>query len=74
MYVVGSIAAPGGWDASKAVWLLSSGYHEHFAPGLDDCWNVADADATDATFNEIIPRSTSFEYKDVKKDGSDNVT
>ncbi|MFE8943565.1 carbohydrate-binding module family 20 domain-containing protein [Streptomyces sp. NPDC007856] len=86
------------------------------ALSLNNSWNVADADATDVTFNEnattgwgtnvyvvgsvpslgswntsdavplssasypkwsrlvIVPKSTAFEYKYLKKDGSGNVT
>ncbi|MGW1804073.1 carbohydrate-binding module family 20 domain-containing protein [Streptomyces sp. NPDC002078] len=86
------------------------------ALSLNNSWNVADADATDVTFNEnattdwgtnvyivgsipslgswntsdavplssasypnwsrlvIVPKSTTFEYKYLKKDGSGNVT
>ncbi|EST23659.1 carbohydrate-binding module family 20 domain-containing protein [Streptomyces roseochromogenus] len=155
VYVVGSIAALGGWDTSKAIQLSSSGYpiwsgevsvpvNTSFtykfvkkdssgnvtwesnanrtattttsALSLNNSWNVADADATDVTFNEnattdwgtnvyvvgsipslgswntsdaiplssasypnwsrlvIVPKSTSFDYKYLKKDGSGNVT
>ncbi|MFF4904145.1 carbohydrate-binding module family 20 domain-containing protein [Streptomyces sp. NPDC001260] len=155
VYVVGSIAALGGWDTSKAVKLSSSGYpvwsgevsvpiNTSFtfkyikkdasgnvtwesnanraattatsAISLNNSWNVADADATDVTFNEyattdwgtnvyvvgsvaslgswntadaiplssesyptwsklvIVPKSTAFTYKYIKKDGSGNVT
>ena len=155
VYVVGSIAALGGWDTSKAVKLSSSGYpvwsgavsvpvNTSFefkyvkkdaagnvtwesnanrslttatsAVTANNSWNVASADATDVTFNVnatttlgtnvyvvgsiaslgswstaaaiplssasyptwsksvIVPKSTSFEYKFLKKDGSGNVT
>ncbi|MCX4761460.1 alpha-amylase family glycosyl hydrolase [Streptomyces sp. NBC_01275] len=155
VYVVGSIAALGGWDASKAVQLSSAGYpiwsgsvnvpintsfeYKYIkkdsagnvtwesnanrsatsttsALTLNNSWNVASASATDVTFNvtatttlgtdvyvvgslaslgswntadaiplssaayptwsklAIVPRSTSFEYKFIKKDGSGNVT
>ncbi|MER6571226.1 carbohydrate-binding module family 20 domain-containing protein [Streptomyces sp. NPDC001093] len=155
VYVVGSIAALGGWDTSKAIRLSSSGYPvwsgEVSVPvntsftykyvkkdssgnvtwesnanrpastttstlSLDNSWNVADADATDVTFNEhattdwgtnvyvvgsipslgswntsdaiplssasypnwsrlvIVPKSTTFAYKFLKKDSSGNVT
>ncbi|ALV36102.1 carbohydrate-binding module family 20 domain-containing protein [Streptomyces sp. CdTB01] len=155
VYVVGSIAALGAWDTSKAVRLSSSGYpvwsgevsvpiNTSFtfkyikkdasgnvtwesnanrsattassAISLNNSWNVADADATDVTFNEyattdwgtnvyvvgsvaslgswntadaiplssesyptwsklvIVPKSTAFTYKYIKKDGSGNVT
>ncbi|MEU1402470.1 carbohydrate-binding module family 20 domain-containing protein [Streptomyces sp. NPDC005728] len=155
VYVVGSIAALGGWDTSKAIKLSSSGYpiwsgavsvpvntsfeYKYLkkdgsgnvtwesnanrsattttsAVSLNNSWNVANASATDVTFNEtattdlgtnvyvvgsiaslgswntsdaiplssasyptwskpvIVPRSTSFEYKYLKKDGSGNVT
>ncbi|WP_407699491.1 carbohydrate-binding module family 20 domain-containing protein [Streptomyces broussonetiae] len=155
VYVVGSIAALGGWDTSKAVALSSSGYPEWSgevsvpvntsftykyikkdasgnvtwesnanrstatttsALALNNSWNVANTDATDVTFHEnattdwgtnvyvsgsipslgswntadaiqlssasypdwsrlvIVPRSTSFEYKYLKKDSSGNVT
>ncbi|MFG2795904.1 carbohydrate-binding module family 20 domain-containing protein [Streptomyces pseudovenezuelae] len=155
VYVVGSLAALGGWDTSKAVKLSSSGYplwsgtvsvptntsfeYKYIrknAAGnvtwesnanrpasttssgltLNSSWNVASADATDVTFNvnatttlgtnvyvvgslaslgswnpadaiplssaayptwskpAIVPKSTSFEYKFIKKDGSGNVT
>ncbi|MEU6554781.1 carbohydrate-binding module family 20 domain-containing protein [Streptomyces sp. NPDC046915] len=155
VYVVGSIAALGSWDTSKAVKLSSSGYpiwsgevsvpvNTSFefkyikkdgsgnvtwesnanrtataatsALSLNNSWNVAGADATDVTFNEtattdwgtnvyvvgsvpslgswntadaiplssasyptwskpvIVPKSTAFTYKYVKKDGSGNVT
>ncbi|MER5192856.1 carbohydrate-binding module family 20 domain-containing protein [Streptomyces sp. NPDC002755] len=155
VHVVGSIAALGGWDTSKAVQLSSAGYpiwsgavsvpintsfeYKYIkkdsagnvtwesnanraatsatsALTLDNSWNLANASATDATFNVtattslgtdvyvvgsvaslgswntadaiplspaaypiwsrkvIVPRSTAFEYKYVKKDGSGNVT
>ncbi|NEB05809.1 carbohydrate-binding module family 20 domain-containing protein [Streptomyces sp. SID13726] len=155
VYVVGSVAALGGWDTSKAIKLSSSGYPiwsgtasvptnasfefkyiKKDAAGnvtwesnanraaattssgltLNTSWNVASADATDVTFNvnatttlgtnvyvvgslaslgswntadaiplssaayptwsksAIVPKSTSFEYKFIKKDGSGNVT
>ncbi|OIK02303.1 alpha-amlyase [Streptomyces sp. MUSC 14] len=155
VYVVGSIAALGSWDTSKAVQLSSAGYPEWSgevsvpvntsftfkylkkdssgnvtwesnanrsaatatsALTLNNSWNVADTDATDVTFHEdattdwgtnvyvsgsvpslgswntadaiplspasypdwsklaIVPKSTSFEYKYLKKDGSGNVT
>jgi len=155
VYVVGSLAALGAWDTSKAVKLSSSGYplwsgtvsvptntsfeYKYIrknAAGnvtwesnanrpatttssgltLNNSWNVASADATDVTFNvnatttlgtnvyvvgslaslgswnpadaiplssaayptwsrpAIVPKSTSFEYKFIKKDGSGNVT
>ncbi|MFF3905133.1 carbohydrate-binding module family 20 domain-containing protein [Streptomyces sp. NPDC001848] len=155
VYVVGSIAALGSWDTSKAIKLSSSGYpvwsgevsvptNTSFqfkylkkdssgnvtwesnanrsaatttsAVALDNSWNLADANATDITFNEyattdwgtnvyvvgsipslgswntadaiplssasyptwsklaIVPKSTAFDYKYLKKDGSGNVT
>ncbi|MGW3199918.1 carbohydrate-binding module family 20 domain-containing protein [Streptomyces sp. NPDC001118] len=155
VYVVGSLAALGSWDTSKAIQLSPSGYpvwsgevsvpvNTSFAfkylkkdgsgnvtwesnanrsattttsaLTLNDSWNVADTDATDVTFSEnattdwgtnvyvtgsipslgswntadavplssasypdwrrlaIVPKSTSFAYKYVKKDGSGNVT
>ena len=155
VYVVGSIAALGSWDTSKAIRLASSGYpiwsgevsvptNTSFAykylkkdssgnvtwesnanrtastttssVSLNNSWNVANADATDVTFNEyattdwgtnvyvvgslpslgswtttdaiplssaayptwsrlvIVPRTTAFTYKYVKKDSSGNVT
>ncbi|WP_105973973.1 carbohydrate-binding module family 20 domain-containing protein [Streptomyces geranii] len=155
VYVVGSIAALGSWDTSKAVKLSSTGYPvwsggvsvptntsfeykyvKKDASGnvtwesnanrtaattasaltLNNSWNVASSSATDVTFNVtatttlgtnvyvvgsigalgswntadaiplssaayptwsravIVPRSTSFEYKYIKKDGSGNVT
>ncbi|WP_327314574.1 carbohydrate-binding module family 20 domain-containing protein [Streptomyces sp. NBC_01235] len=154
-YVVGSIAALGGWDTSKAIQLSSAGYpiwsgevsvpiNTSFeykyvkkdssgnvtwesnanrsaasttsALTLDNSWNVASASATDVTFNVsattslgtnvyvvgslaslgswntsdaiplssasyptwsktvIVPKSTAFEYKFLKKDSSGNVT
>ncbi|MGW2884264.1 carbohydrate-binding module family 20 domain-containing protein [Streptomyces griseoruber] len=155
VYVVGSVAALGSWDTSKAIALSSSGYpvwsgevsvpiNTSFtfkyikkdssgnvtwesnanrsattttsAISLNNSWNVADASATDVTFNVnatttwgtnvfvvgsvaslgswnpsdaiplssasyptwsrtvIVPKSTAFEYKFIKKDGSGNVT
>lgn len=155
VYVVGSIAALGGWDTSKAVKLSSSGYplwsgavsvpvNTSFefkylkkdsagnvtwesnanrtastttsAVGFNNSWNVASANATDVTFNvtattdwgtnvyvvgsvaslgswntadaiplssasyptwskpAIVPKSTTFAYKFIKKDSSGNVT
>ncbi|MEU3618533.1 carbohydrate-binding module family 20 domain-containing protein [Streptomyces sp. NPDC006872] len=155
VHVVGSIAALGGWDTSKAVQLSSTGYpiwsgqvslpiNTSFefkyikkdssgnvtwesnanraaatttsALALNNSWNVANASATDVTFNVnatttlgtnvyvvgsiaslgswsptdaiplssasyptwsrsvIVPKSTTFEYKYIKKDGSGNVT
>ncbi|NUP20018.1 MAG: alpha-amylase [Streptomyces sp.] len=155
VYVVGSIAALGGWDTSKAVKLSSSGYpvwsgtasvpvntsfeYKYLkknasgsvtwesnanraattttsAIALNNSWNLANAGATDVTFNVtattdwganvyvvgsipslgswntadaiplssaayptwsrsvIVPRSTAFEYKYLKKDGSGKVT
>jgi alpha-amylase len=155
VYVVGSIAALGGWDTSKAVELSSSGYpvwsgevsvpvNTSFefkyikkdasgnvtwesnanrsaatttsALSLNNSWNLANADATDVTFHEtattdlgtnvyvvgsvpslgswntadaiplssasyptwsrlvIVPKSTTFQYKFLKKDASGNVT
>ncbi|MET7474798.1 carbohydrate-binding module family 20 domain-containing protein [Streptomyces sp. NPDC005648] len=155
VYVVGSLAALGGWDTSKAVRLSSTGYpvwsgevsvpintsftYKYIkkdsagnvtwesnanrsattttsALSLNNSWNVANTDATDVTFNEyattdwgtnvyvvgslaslgswntadaiplssesyptwsklvIVPKSTAFTYKYIKKDGSGNVT
>ncbi|MFC4498881.1 MULTISPECIES: carbohydrate-binding module family 20 domain-containing protein [Streptomyces] len=155
VYVVGSVAALGGWDTSKAIRLSSAGYpiwsgevsvpintgfeYKYLkkdasgnvtwesnanrsaatatsALSLSNSWNVANASATDVTFNVnattalgtdvyvvgsiaslgswnpgdaiplssasyptwsrtvIVPRSTAFEYKFLKKDGSGNVT
>ncbi|MFI1070161.1 carbohydrate-binding module family 20 domain-containing protein [Streptomyces puniciscabiei] len=154
VYVVGSIPALGGWDASKAVKLSSVGYpiwsgevitpmntafefkyiekdssgkvtwesNANRAAGTDtsglfvqNSWNLADSNAIDVTFKEkdatdggtvvyvvgsipslgswntadaiplsaayhdwsrlvIVPRSTTFEYKYLEKDGSGNVT
>ncbi|MEU5097231.1 carbohydrate-binding module family 20 domain-containing protein [Streptomyces sp. NPDC020996] len=155
VYVVGSIAALGGWDTSKAVALSSTRYpiwsgevsvpintsftYKYIkkdaagnvtwesnanrsvttttsAVSLNNSWNVANADATDVTFNEyattdwgtsvyvvgsipslgswntadaiplssasyptwsklvIVPKSTAFEYKFIKKDAAGNVT
>ncbi|MFM9613315.1 carbohydrate-binding module family 20 domain-containing protein [Streptomyces sp. V2] len=155
VYVVGSLAALGSWDTSKAVALSSGGYPvwsgtvsvpagtsfeykylKKDASGavtwesnanragtagtsaltLNNSWNVADANATDVTFNEtatttsgtnvyvvgslpslgswntadaiplssaayptwskrvIVPKSTAFEYKYLKKDASGAVT
>ncbi|GIF06595.1 carbohydrate-binding module family 20 domain-containing protein [Actinoplanes siamensis] len=155
VYVVGSNAALGGWDTSKAVALSSSGYpywtsavtvpsNSSFeykylkkdasgsvtwesnanravstgtsAVTLSNSFNLADASATSVTFTEtaatttgtkvyvvgsipalggwnvadaiplpaagsttwsravVLPRSTTFEYKYLKKDASGNVT
>ncbi|MEU9730083.1 carbohydrate-binding module family 20 domain-containing protein [Streptomyces sp. NPDC048002] len=155
VYVVGSIAALGGWNTANAVKLSSAGYPvwsgaasvpvntafefkyiKKDASGnvtwesnanrsasattsaltLNNSWNVASANATDVTFNVnatttlgtnvyvvgsvaslgswnpadaiplssasyptwsklvIVPKSTAFEYKYIKKDGSGNVT
>ncbi|WP_369168842.1 carbohydrate-binding module family 20 domain-containing protein [Streptomyces sp. R28] len=155
VYVVGSIAALGGWDTSKAVKLSSAGYpiwsgqvsvpiNTSFefkylkkdssgkvtwessanrsaatttsAISLTNSWNVANANATDVTFNVtattdwrtnvyvvgslaslgswnpadaiplssasyptwsksvIVPKSTSFEYKFIKRNSSGTVT
>lgn len=155
VYVVGSIAALGSWDTSKAIQLSSSGYpvwsgqvsvptgtsfeYKYIkkdsagtvtwesnanrtatsgtsALTLNNSWNVANTDATDVTFNEtattttgtnvyvvgsiaslgswntadaiplssasypvwskavIVPKSTAFEYKYLKKDASGTVT
>ena len=155
VYVVGSVAALGGWDPSKAVPLSSSGYpvwsgevsvpvntsfeYKYLkkdssgtvtwesnanrsaatttsALSLSNSWNVANTNATDVTFNVsattawgtdvyvvgsiaslgswntsdaiplssasyptwsrtvIVPKSTTFEFKYVKKDSSGNVT
>ncbi|MEU5315554.1 carbohydrate-binding module family 20 domain-containing protein [Streptomyces sp. NPDC021056] len=155
VYVVGSIAALGSWDTSKAVKLSSSGYpvwsgavsvpvntsfefkyvkkdssgnvtwesnaNRAAAPttsaiALNNSWNVPSAGATDVTFNVtattdlgtnvyvvgsiaalgswntadaiplssasyptwskpvIVPRSTAFEYKFIKKNSSGAVT
>ncbi|MGW5638682.1 carbohydrate-binding module family 20 domain-containing protein [Streptomyces sp. NPDC003832] len=155
VYVVGSIAALGGWNTANAVKLSSAGYpvwsgavsvpvntafeYKYIkkdasgnvtwesnanrsasattsALNLNNSWNLASANATDVTFNVnatttlgtnvyvvgsvaslgswnpadavplssaayptwsrtvIVPRSTAFEYKYIKKDGSGNVT
>ncbi|MET7684495.1 carbohydrate-binding module family 20 domain-containing protein [Streptomyces sp. NPDC005423] len=155
VYVVGSLAALGGWDTSKAVALSSAGYpvwsgevsvpvntsftYKYLkkdaagnvtwesnanrsaatttsALDLNNSWNLASPDATDLTFDEnattslgthvyvvgsvpslgswntgdaiplssqayptwsrlvIVPKSTAFTYKYLKKDGSGNVT
>ncbi|WP_405917307.1 carbohydrate-binding module family 20 domain-containing protein [Streptomyces sp. NBC_00728] len=155
VYVVGSVAALGGWNTASAVKLSSSGYpvwktdvpvpanstitYKYIkkdssgnvtwesnanrtlttgtaAVAADNSWNVADADATDLTFGVtattvygtnvyvvgsvpslgswntadaiplssasypywgrlvIVPKSTSFTYKYIKKDASGAVT
>ena len=155
LYVVGSVAALGGWNTSSAVALSSSGYpiwsgtvslpagtaveYKYLkkdasgnvtwesnanrtvttgtsAVTYDNSWNVADTSATSVTFNAtattttgtnvyvvgsiaalgawdtsaaiplspasypvwsrpvIVPQSTGFEYKYLKKDASGNVT
>jgi alpha-amylase len=55
VYMVGSIAALGGWDTSAAIPLSSASY---------PTWSRL----------VIVPQSTSFEYKYIKKDASGNVT
>jgi len=55
VYVVGSIAALGGWDTSAAIPLSSASY---------PTWSRL----------VIVPQSTSFEYKYIKKDASGTVT
>jgi len=55
VYVVGSIAALGGWDTSAAIPLSAAAY---------PTWSRL----------VIVPQSTGFEYKYIKKDSSGTVT
>jgi len=55
VYVVGSIAALGGWSTGDAIPLSSAGY---------PTWSRL----------VVVPKSTTFTYKYIKKDSSGNVT